>query len=518
MNSEKAVKSVSVLILFAFVGKFLGFIREALIAAKFGSGMEADAYFVAFTATGLFTAFLTQAIRTTMIPVLSEIERKEGKYGKIIHVNNLFNVILVVAFIVTLITWIFAPYVIKIIAIGFEEEQYDLAVLLMRIGSPVIIFSCIVGVYRGFLQSELKFNESAIADSSINLVFIVFLIIFANLYGIKGLMIASVISVASQILLQIPGLKKAKYKYLLKFDITDTYVKKIMLMTSPVLLSVAVNDLNKIVDRSLASTLAIGSISALNYGNKLKTLILGIFITAITTVIFPMLSKTANSEDLLPFKNTVVKGINIILIITVPATIGLIVFAEPIIELVFQRGAFDVRATQMTSSAMIFYSLGLTGTALRTLMNRAYYSLQDTKTPMYNGFIAVGVNIALNLILIQVLDFRGLALATSISATLTTLLLINGLRKKIGSLGLNKSMKCIIITFFSSLVMAIISRISYSAILGVTSNFRLSNIFSLLVAIFVGFIIYCGSLYIFKLEEIKWFISLMKKKRKGSFN
>ena len=140
----------------------------------------------------------------------------------------------------------------------------------------------------------------------------------------------------------------------------------------------AINDLNVIVDKTLASTFVSGSISALNYANRLNQLILGVFISAITTVIFPILSKEVNYDNISGLK-TMGYGVNLILLITIPATVGLIVLAKPIVEIAFQRGEFDATATIMTSQALIFYSLGLVAMAPRLLITRVYYSLQDTK-------------------------------------------------------------------------------------------------------------------------------------------
>lgn len=154
-------------------------------------------------------------------------------------------------------------------------------------------------------------------------------------------------------------------------------------------------------------------------------------------------------------------GINLILLITVPATVGLIVLATPIVEIAFQRGAFDATATLMTSQALIFYSIGLVAMALRLLLTRVYYSLQDTKTPMVNGAISVAFNIVLNLILVKFMAHSGLALATSIATTITTLQLLYGLKNKIGLLGTKGCITTFIKTGLASGVMGVVAYLIY---------------------------------------------------------
>lgn len=511
-KSSKAVKSIFIMIIFGVGGKLLGFVREMLIAAKFGSGIETDTFFIALTATSLFAQMFTQALNTTMIPVLSDVEKNEGKEGKIKYTNNLLGIVLLISLGIVIIGWLFSPIIIKLLAHGFEGEQFDLAVSMMRIGIPVVIFSGIVGIYRGYLQSESMFIESSASQFPFNFTYIFFLIFLSSLFGVKGLMVTSVLAVFSQILIQIPGVRKTGYKYELKFNLKDPYIKKIMYLVLPVLVSVAVNDFNKIVDRSLASTLVTGSISALNYSARLNSLVLAVFITAIATVLFPMMSKEAVSESYDGLKKLIRNGVNIVLIITIPTTIGMIVLIEPIVRLAFERGEFDSIATQMTSQALLFYTLGLIGMALRTFMERVYYSLQDTRTPMVNGFFAVGLNVLLNFILIGPMEHRGLALATAISTTLTTGYLFYGLRKKIGPLGISAVLRCGAKSLVSSFIMGATVYLTYYSLIEKYLGNTVYELGVLILSVGIGASVYSIALYLLKVDEVIWFINLIRKK------
>ncbi|HZK57846.1 MAG TPA: lipid II flippase MurJ, partial [Clostridia bacterium] len=257
-------------------------------------GVETDTFFIALTAVSLFSSMITGSINTTMIPVLSEIETREGKEGKRSHTNNLLNIVSLISIVIIALAWILSPNIIKVLAPGFGGKQFQLAVLMMRTGLPAIFFAGVQGVFRGYLQSELMFTESAASNFPFNFVYIFFLIFLSGLFGIKGLVVTSVLATAAQISIQIPGIKKAGFRYKYILDFKDRYVKKIIYLIPPVLVSVGVGDLNNIIDKSLASTLVAGSISALNYANRLVGLTTGIFISAIITVIFPMLSQVCN--------------------------------------------------------------------------------------------------------------------------------------------------------------------------------------------------------------------------------
>lgn len=511
-KAKKAAKSTAIIMFFTLAGKFLGFLREVLIAKKFGSGWETDTYFIAMTATTLFMMMVGTALNTIIIPIFSEIEVKHGKEKRIDYMNNLLNVVFFITIIIMILGWILSPVIIKILAKGFSGKQFELAVKLNRIGLPISLFMGMTHIFKGFLESNESFTAPAAMSLPFNLIYIAFLILFANQYGIEGLMVASVVAAASQMIIQIPSSKKLGYKYKYKFNLKDRYLRKALCLTLPVLIGSAISEINVIVDKRLASGLVSGSVSALNYASKLKSIVLGVFVTAIATVIFPMLSKESNKDDLGSLRKIMDYGINIVLIITIPAMVGLIILAEPFVRLFFQRGAFDSIATTMTSQAVIFYSIGMVGSALRIMLSKVYYSLQDTRTPMINGAIAVGINIVLNLILVGPMKHSGLALATSISDICTTLLLMNSLRKKIKGIGIRAYTICLVKSTIASVVMGISVYLIYNGLFHFINGKFVLDLIIFLFSIGVGTVIYSVLCYIFKIEEVKIIIDKLKMK------
>ncbi len=511
-QSKRAVKSAIIIIVFTIASKLLGFVRESLIAAKFGSGATTDTFFISLTAISLFTSIIISSINNTMIPILSEVEAIEGKKGKKEHTNNFLNIVVLSSIFIMILAWFLAPIILRVLAYGFHGEQRQSALLMMRIGLSAIIFASIQGVFRGYLQSELMFIESAATLFPFNIVYLIYLIFLSSIFGIKGLMVTSVFAVAAQIIIQLPGVRKTGYRYKAVLNLKDEYVRKIVLLIPPVLMSVAIVDLNKIIDKSMASTLVAGSISALNYADRLNGIIISIFVSAISTVIFPMLSNEANKSTYDKYKKVTISGINTVLLITIPATIAMIILANPLVRIAFQRGAFSTDATHMTVGALIFYSIGLVGLALLSLLNLTYYSLQDTRTPMIISFIAVGINIIFNFILIKSMAHRGLALATSISSIIASLLLIYGLKKKIGSFGFLKSVKCGIKALFASAIMGVVVYFINIALKGSMEGSTLSEFIALSITAGAGLLVYSIIIYFFRIEETEWVIKVVRER------
>ncbi len=505
-------KSAAMVSIFTLLSKFLGFLREVLIASKFGSGMETDTYVLSMTATVIAVGALGSAISTTIIPIFSEIDAKYGRRGKLIYFNNLINLILLISIILMIVGFFGAPAIVKVLAKGFKGEQFDLNVRLNRLGLPIIMLLALTHIFAGLLNNSKVFGPPALAGIMYNFAFLSYLLIFAKNPNIEVLMIVTVIGTLLQFLTHLPAVLHMGYKFKLGINFKDPFLKKALRLTLPVLLGSAVQQINVVIDKTLASELAEGSLSALNYASKINEMVIAVFVMAITTVVFPMLSEAFAKEDEGQINAILNQGVGIILLITVPATIGIILLAKPVVYLFFERNAFTPRDTLMTSNALIFYSVGLVGASLRLMLNRVYYSFQDTITPMKNGVIAVAVNLVLNLILVRFMEHSGLALATSISATITTGLLFLNLKKKLGSLGLSKFLNIFLKTLVASLIMGIVVYLSYYRLGGIFAVNKFLELIFLLLSVLAGVITYFIACKFLGIEELDLILGKFLKK------
>lgn len=511
---KKSAKSVGMIMILTLGSKVLGFLREALIAAKYGSGAATDTFFIALSTVLLFSMLVTETINTILIPVLSEIEVEDGKKEKIHYLNIFLNTIILVTLLLASVAFLLTPYIIRIVGSGFADTQFEYTVLLTRLGLPIIIVSSVVGVFRGYLQSEERFSESAIADYPWNLVYILFLLTLAQYFSITALMVIAVVAETAKLLVQVPILKKNDYRYQFTIDLQNEYMRKIYALIPPVLLSVGITDLNNLVDKSMASTLVEGSISALNYAGVLNSIVYGIFIIPICTVIFPILSKKASSKNYSELKKIIGVSLNIVLLITIPAAIGMIVLSDSVVRFAYQRGEFGELARIMTSSALVYYSLGLIGMGVKVLLTRVFYALQEAKIPMKNTIYTLLLNIAFNLLFIRPMGHDGLALASSLSNTLTAIMLLYSLRKEIGALGLRKIIHSSIKILVSSVIMGSAVYLSYYYLIARSNPGRLTELLFVSLIVLVGVLIYLAALYALKVDEMHYLMDKVQEQIK----
>ena len=278
-----------------------------------------------------------------------------------------------------------------------------------------------------------------------------------------------------------------------------------MILTGPVLLGAAITELNIAVDHDCVFSGG-GSISALNYADRLVAMVLSVFVGAITTV-FPLLSKHSNSGNMDDMEKTLKYGINLVLLITIPSTVGLISLASPIVGVVYQRGEFGSLATVATVQALIYYSLGLAPSAIRLLLNRVFYSLQNTKVPMVTGAVTVVLNIIFNLILVRYMGHGGLALGTSLATTFGTLLMFYSLRLRLGNVGVVSYMGIFTKTLLSSLVMGFIANSANHFFVSVVNT-----PLALVISIILSALIYLTMCYLLNIREIRALIGNVIKK------
>ncbi|MGB4150419.1 MAG: lipid II flippase MurJ, partial [Limnochordia bacterium] len=268
----------------------------------------------------------------------------------------------------------------------------------------------------------------------------------------------------------------------------------------------SVNEINVLVDRTLASRIAVGGISALNYARRLNGFVQGLVVVSLTSVMFPIISKMAAAENIKGLKQTVNEAMASMSLLIIPATIGAMVFAEEIVALLFGRGAFTAEAITMTGNALFYYSIGMIAFGLRDVLSRAFYALQDSKTPMINATIGVVLNIALNIILSRYMGIGGLALATSISAIVAVVLLFTSLRRKIGGLGLSNLVKSFTKIGLASVIMGVIARGGYNFLTQI-----LGQNLALVIIMGMAVLIYGILVYFMRIPEVDQVIAAVKR-------
>jgi putative peptidoglycan lipid II flippase len=504
------MKKASLLVMIITIfSKLLGFAREIALSYFYGASAVTDVYLISQTIPTVIFSFISAGIATGFIPMYSRISKEEGKQGANKFTSNLSNTLLLLASIIVGIVLLFTGPIVKLFASGFAGETLDLAIRFTRISVFGVYFTALLNIFTGFLRLHDNYVIPALVALPMNIVIISSLYISTQT-NISLLAIGTVLAIASQLIFVIPSVRKTGYRYQPVLKLKDEYIKSMIIIALPVIVGTSVNQINVLVDRTLASGIAVGGISALNYAQRLNGFVQGLFVASITTVLYPMISKMAAAENMKGLKDSISEAISIINLFVIPATIGAMIFSKEVVGLLFGRGAFTPEAIDMTANALFYYSIGMIAYGLRDILSRAFYAMQDTKTPMINATIAVVLNIILNLILSRYLGIGGLALATSISAIVSTLLMFVTLRKKIGGFGLKEITSSFIKIGFASVVMGFIALASF--------NFfgqSLSGNLALILAIAVGALVYGILIYVLRVPEVERTLEVVKKKVLG---
>ncbi|AZK60223.1 murein biosynthesis integral membrane protein MurJ [Candidatus Desulforudis audaxviator] len=436
LNGRRIAGAAAAVVVITVISKILGFGREAALAAVFGASGATDAYLVAMIIPSLLFGVVGTTITTVGIPLFAEYIHDPARRRELAGLLwSTFHGIVVFLGLVVLVAWLLTPWLVRLMAPGFEGEQAQLTVLLVRVLLPAAVFMGLAGWAQGVLNAHQRFTAPAAMGIPYNVIIIAAILLSGRWWGIEGVAVATLLGIAAQFLIQLPTFRRLGLSYRPLFDLGHPGLRRMLLLAGPVIIGVGANQLNVIVDRMLASGLAEGSISALNYAQKALGLPVGLFALPLVTVLYSSLSRHNVVGDAAAFRETLARGLSVLGFLMIPMTVGLIVLRADFVRFLFQRGAFDDADAAMTGTAVLFYSLGILFIVWWDYLNRTFYALQDTATPMWTGLAAVAVNIGLNLALVRVMGLGGLALASSAAALVGFGLILWRLRRRLGRIG-----------------------------------------------------------------------------------
>lgn len=505
--SHKTKTAVASLMLLTAFTKIFGFIREILLGRFYGIGDVAEAYKIAQTIPVMILMVIGTGLATGFIPTYTKSITQKGTKAANRFMANTINITVIVGIVFCLIVTLFPGVFVKLFASGFTGEKLELTKTFTRVAVWGVLFSFMNYIMQPYLQINEIFWVPAMVGIPMNLIF--YLSYPAGKYlNEMFLPIGIVVSALVQVLWMIPFVRKQGFRWQPVLDTKDEDLRHLLLLATPVLLGVAVNQINVIVDRTMASRVLDGGVAALDYANKMNGFVQGIFIYSVMTVVYPRISKLFIQKDYKGVEQMATNAMVTMSLIVIPCIVGLMVFSTQIISLLFKGGAFDDQAVALTSGAMFFYAPGLIGFAFREIMARVFYSMNDTKTPTFNAAIAVAINIVLNIILSLVMGINGLALATSFSAILGSLFLLLALRRK-GNLKLHyrELFFKLIRIGVASLAMGVVSWLAYQS---------LENLIGLKLAVVISIglaVVTYGVVIIFmKIPEVDELLSLVKTK------
>ena len=444
--STRATGIVGIAIL---CSRLVGLVREIVIAALFGATRNLDAFLTAFRAPNMLRdLFAEGALSTAFITTFSRRIAVEGDESAWKLASKVATLTLVFMSAVTLLGILFAPALITILAPGFDPEKAALTIQLTRIMFPFILLVSLAALAMGMLNAKNIFGMPAMASSFFNLGSIIGGVAFCywlepqsdwrhphfGARGLVGLSIGTLIGGLLQLIVQFPALHRVGFRFRPDFKWRDAGVRMILILMGPATIAASAVQVNVAVNSGFASKLGDGSMAYLNIAFRLMQLPLGIFGVAVATVTLPLVSRSAAMGDMPGFRSALSHALRLVMLLTVPAAIGLTMLARPIVSVIYEHGRFDARATEQTAVALQFYALGLVGYSAIKVLAPAFYALDKKYLPMFVSLLSIALNFALNWFFLFKLKFdhRGLALGTSLVAVSNFILLYMMMRRYAG--------------------------------------------------------------------------------------
>ncbi len=509
-KSQKIMRAALVVMLATFLSRLLGLGRLIIITRQFGSGLETDAFWAAFTLPNMLRELLAEgALSLAFIPVFVEYLSKPNREEAWRVASIIFNLLAVTLVIVISLGILGAKWYVPLLFPGFREAflKLELAVRLTQFTFPFIALMAFAALAMGILHSQKHFSSPAFAPVIFNLVVISSVLLLSKNYGIYSLSLAVLLGGLGQLLVQLPALNKRGWRYHFSFNYNHPGVKKILKFLFPVALLALITQVRaSLVPRFFASSLGDGLLSDLQWSMLLIRFPLGIFPIAIATVIFPTLSQEALGKEKQELKDTLSLGLRMAFFFTIPAALGLIILGLPIIRLLLEHGNFTALHSEMTAQSLAFYALGLFAMGGNVILIRGFYSLQDMKTPLKVGVLITVFSFFLSWWLFRLLEHRGLALAVSLSAMANMGVLFSILGKRLQGLEGRRIAESSLKIIMASVIMGIVS-------LWISQQLQGTNLFlQVFLPLGAGLFIFIILSLVLRIEEMKLAWGAMRRK------
>jgi putative peptidoglycan lipid II flippase len=502
------------------LSRIFGYVRDMVLASFFGAGMTADAFIAAFRIPNLLRRLFGEgSLSLAFVPVFTDaLANGDHKDALRLALSSL-KLLLVCLSVIAVIGVVAAPTLIQVVAPGFSDspQKMALTVTLTRIMFPYIILIGLVALCMGILNVLGHFAAPAAAPVLLNLAMIgsvacVSRFSDSETVQVMGLAVGVLVGGVLQLALQLPYLVRHGVRFWQRSGLWHPRMRTVGLLMLPAIFGAAVYQINILVGTLLASLLPEGSVSYLYYADRLVQFPLGLFAQAVATAVLPSLSRQAANGDYAGMGDTFGHAMSLVLFLTIPAMIGLIILREPIVALLFQRGAFDNQATRLTSDALLYYALGLWAFAAVRIVVSTFYALQDTRTPVMIATFSIATNILLGIALMGPMKHCGLALATALSSIVNLALLVYILRKKLGLIRwrriVSSGSKTLVASGLMALGVVLTCRLFIPP---ATATGNLRQLVGISTGIIGGIAIFCAAAWMLKIPEWQKVIVLIQR-------
>ena len=423
--------------------RILGLVRDQVLTHQFGAGDAMDAYLVAFRIPSLLRdLFAEGAMSAAFVPTFTRHLGTSGKPSAWRLGNNVFNALLLVTGLIALLGIVFAEPLVSVFASAYRDVpgKFELTVALARIMLPVLTLVALAAAAMGMLNSLHHFFIPSLSPAMFNVVTIVAAIAVVPIASLLGVAPITVIALSTlggaiaQLVVQWPPLYREGFRWRGVLDWRDPGLQRVLVLMGPGTMGLAATQINIFVNTWLATSQGSGAVTSLSIAFRIMYLPIGLFGVSIATAVLPRVSRHSITDDDTAVRNTVADGLALMLMLNIPATIGLMTLAAPIVQLLFERGKFGPDATAATAAALQFYALGLVGYSVTRIASPTFYALGLNRVPVIVSAVSVIVNAALNLVFVRLMGYRGLAFGTSLAALFSAVTLLTLLHRRLHGL------------------------------------------------------------------------------------
>ena len=443
-GSPRLARSAGVFGLATITSRILGLVREQVMAYYFGAGDANDAFRVASRIPNLVRdLFAEGAMSAAFIPTFTRQLTLKGKEESWRLANSVINALVIVTGVIVVFGIIFAEPLVRFYAPNFSAVpgKIELTIHLARIAFPFLTLVAIAAVLMGMLNSLGHFFVPALSPAMFNVAGIVMaltLIPLAPHFGVQPITIVAIATLVGglgQLVIQMPPLRKEGFRYRPEIDFKDPALRRALLLMGPGTIGMAATQINVFVNTQLATSQGTGAVSWLDFAFRLMYLPIGLFGVSVATAATPAISRMVAEGNFERIRSTLASALGLMLFLNLPATIGLIVLARPIIAVIFEHGEFTSADTLATAAALQLYAIGLIGYSIVRIISPTFYALGRSRVPVMVSAGSVLINIVLNVTLVRSMGYRGLALGTSITAILNAAVQMFLLRREINGIG-----------------------------------------------------------------------------------
>jgi len=442
--TDRLGRSASVAGVATLTSRVLGLARDTVLAAVFGAGNDMDAFVVAFRIPNLVRELFAEgAMSAAFVPTFTKHLTLHGKASAWKLGNNVLNALLVVTGLLVIFGFVATRPLVTAYAGDYAavSGKLDLTITLARVMLPFLTLAAIAAAVMGMLNSLRHYFIPALAPAAFNVATIACALLLTPVMTaigqprIMAIAIAAILGGLGQIAVQWPALRAEGFRYAPTLDRHDPGLHDVVMLMGPGTLGLAATQINLLISTQLAVGQGTGAVSWLQYAFRLMNLPIGLFGVSIATAVLPAVARHAAIDDRRAVSKTIARGITLMLMVNVPASVGLFLLATPIVQLLLERGHFLHSDTVATAAAVQCYAIGLVGYSAARIASPVFYALQRSRVAVILSTITIAVNLAFSLILVRWIGFRGLAVATSLAAIVHGALALVLLRQQLGRIG-----------------------------------------------------------------------------------